>query len=207
LRRTLGAVAFMMVPSALGLVVAGFPIVQTLYQRGNFDLEAARRTAWALALYAAGLPAHGALEILARSFYALQDTRTPVAAGVAAMAANVVLATALVGPLGFLGVPLALSLSTTAEAALLALVLARRLPGLFAADLAASLGCTAVASAALAAAAAAGVALTRDAALPPAIQTAAALAAGGAAYAGGAYALRSPDLMAVATMARRRLGR
>ena len=57
-------------------------------------------TATALGLYALGLPGHGAIEVLARAFFARQDTRTPVILGVCAMALNVLLATLLVGPAG-----------------------------------------------------------------------------------------------------------
>ncbi len=83
------------------------------------------RTAVALAIFAVGLPAHGAIEVLARAFFARQDTRTPVILGVGAMVLNVLLATLLVGPRW--GIALAMSLSATLEALALFGVLAARL--------------------------------------------------------------------------------
>lgn len=88
-RRMIGAILFLLVPSALGLIVAGLPLTQALLQRGAFTADSSELTATALAFYAVGLPAHGLYEILARAFYALTDTRTPVAVGVLAMGTNV----------------------------------------------------------------------------------------------------------------------
>jgi putative peptidoglycan lipid II flippase len=129
-RTTLRAIMTMVVPAALVLVAFGYWIVLLLFGRGEFTREDAARAAAALAWYAAGLPAHGAIEILTRVFYALQDTRTPVAIGVAAMAANVVLAYAGAPNFGYLSIAAALSIATTLEALLLWLLLRRRVPGL-----------------------------------------------------------------------------
>ena len=129
-RRTLGAILLLILPAALVLIIAGHPIVTLLYEHGAFTAEDSARTALALAIYAAGLPAHGALEIITRTYYALQDTRTPVAIGVAGMALNVVLAYSLAGRTGFVAIPLALSASTAIEVVVLWLLLRRRVPGL-----------------------------------------------------------------------------
>ena len=129
-RRTLGAIMLMVIPAALFLIGLGFPLIWIIFGRGEFTSEDAARSAQALALYAAGLPAHGALEILTRTFYAFQDTRTPVSIGVAAMALNVGLAYALVGPLGFLAIPLGLSVATMVEAVIMWLILRRHVPGI-----------------------------------------------------------------------------
>lgn len=129
-RRTLGAILLLILPASLLLIIAGLPIVRLLYEHGAFTPEDSARTALALAIYAAGLPAHGALEIITRTFYALQDTRTPVAIGVAGMVLNVVLAYALAERLGFSAIPIALSSSTAIEVVVLWLLLRNRVPGL-----------------------------------------------------------------------------
>ncbi|MGH2352149.1 MAG: murein biosynthesis integral membrane protein MurJ [Chloroflexota bacterium] len=211
-RRTLGMIQFVMVPSALGLIVAGLPLVQTLFQHGAFTAESSAITAAALTFYAMGLPAHGAIEILTRAFYALQDTRTPVTLGVLAMAANVALASLLIvplaEPLAHVGIAIALSASATAEALVLLLLLRRRLPGVLTLSLVWSLSRTVLAGLVMAAAAAFALAVTRLILhLPPIVQTASAVATGGATYAAAAFVLRSPDLHDVLRMARRRLGK
>jgi putative peptidoglycan lipid II flippase len=156
-------------------------------------------------MYAAGLPAHGAIEILVRAFYALQDTRTPVAIAVFAMMANAALAYLLVAPLGHLGIALALSASASAEAVFLALALYRRFPTIISGSLALSLGRTAAAAVAFAAVALSALAAARQAGVHPLFEALAALLPGGLAYLAVAYVLRSPDLLSIVDIIRRRI--
>ena len=71
--------------------------------------------------------AHASIEIVSRGFYALSDTRTPVAVAVAAMLLNVALCAALVAPFGIAGLAAAASLAAVVEFALLLRALRRRL--------------------------------------------------------------------------------
>jgi putative peptidoglycan lipid II flippase len=141
---TLRAVLYLSVPAAVGLVVLRRPLVALLLQRGAFTADSTAAVAWALLFYALGLVGHAAVEILARAFYALHDTKTPVAVGVAAMLGNVGLSLAFLqlfraggwAPHG--GLALANSVATTAEMAALLLLLRGRLGGLEGRDLAAA---------------------------------------------------------------------
>ena len=81
----------------------------------------------ALVFYAVALFAHSGIEILSRGFYALSDTRTPVAFAVLSMLINLVLSVALVWPFGVKGLAASLSVATIVEFALLARTLGRRL--------------------------------------------------------------------------------
>jgi putative peptidoglycan lipid II flippase len=206
-RRTLSGILFLMIPSALGLIVVGLPLIETLYQRGRFTLESSEITWLALAMYAIGLPAHGSIEILSRSFYARHNTRTPVTVAVAAMAANVGLAIALAGPLAHVGIALALSVTTTAEALTLAYLLHRTVPGLLDGEFMSSLGRMVIAGCALVAGSWIALAAMRHAGLPPLLQTAGGVGAGAAAYLGAAYLLGSPDLDAMLQAVRARISR
>ena len=136
--QVLGAVLFLTVPAAVGLVLVGRPFVATLLERGSFDAQSTSLTVAALALYALGLPAHAALEVLTRSFYALHDTRTPVLVGVGAMVGHLALALSLLGTLGHLGLALSLSVATTVEAVVLLWLLSRRVPTVAGTELRAS---------------------------------------------------------------------
>jgi putative peptidoglycan lipid II flippase len=69
------------------------------------------------------------IAVLARAFYARQDTFTPVAAAILAVAINSTLAIILVGPLDLRGLALAIAVAAWVEAVLLVFLLARRLPG------------------------------------------------------------------------------
>lgn len=80
---TLRSILFMSIPSSLGLMVLGLPIIQVLLQHGAYSLADASSTAVPLAFFALGLAGLAAVEILTRSFYALRDSRTPVIVSVA----------------------------------------------------------------------------------------------------------------------------
>jgi putative peptidoglycan lipid II flippase len=136
LAATLRAVLYLAVPAAVGLIVLRVPLVQLVFERGAFTATSTQMVAWALALFALGLPAHSVLEITVRAFYALHDTKTPVAIGIAAMGLNVGLSLASIrifGALGWMplgGLALSNSLATTVEMVILLAIIRRRLVGL-----------------------------------------------------------------------------
>jgi putative peptidoglycan lipid II flippase len=142
-RARLGAalrgVLFLALPASVGLAVLGVPLIRLLFERGEWTAEATQGTAWALGFLAVGVAGHALLELLARAFYALEDTRTPVLVGIGAMVANIGLSLLLVRAIGdpntlgrgaFAGLALANSLTTLAEAVLLYVLLRRRVGGL-----------------------------------------------------------------------------
>ena len=85
------------VPAMLGLVLLARPIIATLFQHGLFTAHDADMTALSLTALSFGLPAFALVKVLAPAFYARQDTKSPVRAGVAAMAANMILNIVFVG--------------------------------------------------------------------------------------------------------------
>jgi putative peptidoglycan lipid II flippase len=130
-RATLGnalrPLLFLSLPAAVVLFTFRLPIVQTLFQTGAFSAESTNLVAAPLAFLAAGLVSYAMVEALARAFYAMHDTRTPVVAGIGIMVLNVLIGVALLDRLGYLALALALSLSTTVEAIILIAVLGRRI--------------------------------------------------------------------------------
>ena len=80
---TLRSILFMSIPSSVGLIVLGLPIIQVLLQHGAYSLASAESTAVPLAFFALGLVGLASVEILTRSFYAMRDSRTPVIVSVA----------------------------------------------------------------------------------------------------------------------------
>ncbi len=136
LAASLRGVLLLAIPASLGLILLRQPLVALLYQRGEFDAHSTELVAWALLWYAAGLVGHSVVEICARAFYALHDTRTPVLVGVIAMGLNVMFSLAfaeLFKQIGWVphgGLALANSLATALEMAALLLLLRRRLQGI-----------------------------------------------------------------------------
>ena len=112
-------VFFITIPSMVGLIVLREPIVALLFKRGAFGEKATHLTAYALLYYSIGLWAFSAVRIVVSTFYALQDTRTPVRMAVISVFANAVLGIALMGPLGHGGLALATSLASMLNLGLL----------------------------------------------------------------------------------------
>jgi putative peptidoglycan lipid II flippase len=133
-KQTLGSamrlVAFLNVPSAVGLVVLARPIISLIYEHGRFEAADTDATAQALVFYALGLYCYSAVKVLAPAFYALDEARIPVIGSVVGMVSNVVLNAALFPVLGFRGVALGTSLAATANFAVLALAWRRSHGGL-----------------------------------------------------------------------------
>ncbi|UOT00793.1 murein biosynthesis integral membrane protein MurJ [Xanthomonas arboricola] len=77
-------------PAMLGLLLLAEPLVATLFQYRQFTAFDTRMTAMSVYGLSFGLPAYAMLKVLLPAFYARQDTRTPVRAGVAALIANMV---------------------------------------------------------------------------------------------------------------------
>ena len=75
---TLRGILSMSIPSSIGLIVLGFPIIQALLQHGRYSLTMAESTAVPLGFFALGLAGMSSVEILTRSFYAMRDSKTPV---------------------------------------------------------------------------------------------------------------------------------
>jgi putative peptidoglycan lipid II flippase len=136
LSATLRAVLLLAIPATAGLILLRYPLIRFLYQGGEFTSRSTELVAWALLWYAAGLIGHSLMEILARAFYALHDTRTPVAVGAAAMSLNIAfsfLFMALFRSWGWMphgGLALANSLATALEMTGLLVLMRRKLGGL-----------------------------------------------------------------------------
>ncbi|MBV9861988.1 MAG: murein biosynthesis integral membrane protein MurJ [Alphaproteobacteria bacterium] len=119
-------------PAAVGLAVLAQPILAALFERGAFGPAEVAATAPALAAYAAGLPAFVLVKVLVPGFFARQDTAAPVKIALLAMAVNLALSLALMGPLAHVGLAIALSAAGWTNALILFALLSRR--GHFALD-------------------------------------------------------------------------
>jgi putative peptidoglycan lipid II flippase len=86
---------FVNLPAAVLLFVMAGPIVQLLFQYGEFDAASTRRVAWALQCLAPSLPGYSLVLILGRAFFALGDVKTPVKISIACLGLNLVLAVGL----------------------------------------------------------------------------------------------------------------
>jgi putative peptidoglycan lipid II flippase len=124
LTRSMRLLAVVMIPVGVLAAIIRLDAVALLF--GQLDPATIRLTADTFLAFLIGLPAHAMIAVLARAFYARQDTLTPVGVAVGAVLVNTTLAAALVGPLGLPGIAIAIAIAAWLEAATLTLFLRRR---------------------------------------------------------------------------------
>jgi putative peptidoglycan lipid II flippase len=125
-------VLVVIIPAAVGLFVLGVPIIELLFEHGEWTGVDTAQTWRALRLYLIGLP-FAAIDLpLVFAFYAQKDTVTPVVIGILGvllyLAVGPVLA--FVAELGFLGLVIANSTQLAGHALLMLLCFRRRFQGL-----------------------------------------------------------------------------
>lgn len=127
--RTLRLIIFVAAPVAVLLAVLRFPVVRVLFERDAFDAQATALVAAPLLVFCTALLGYAASELLVRTFYAMQDTRTPVYVGVAMILAQIVIGYGVVTwtSWGIVGLAWAFSLANNVEAVVLWALLRRRL--------------------------------------------------------------------------------
>jgi putative peptidoglycan lipid II flippase len=119
-RETLGVglriVMLLILPAAVGLLVLATPVIGLIFEHGAFEPYDTVRTAQALRLYLVGLPFAAIDQLLIFAFYARKDTTTPVLVGVFGVLTYLVVALALIAPLGMLGLVVANSVQLSVHA-------------------------------------------------------------------------------------------
>jgi putative peptidoglycan lipid II flippase len=148
----MGLAMFVAIPASAALVVLGEPIVVAIFQRGAFDAQAAHETARALLWQGGAIWTVAAVRQTVPALYALGDTRTPVVVSAFDLGAFIALAVALRGPMGHVGISVAVAGSSAVQMVLLLWGLRVRLGTIEARALARSTGRTLVASVVAAAA-------------------------------------------------------
>ena len=117
-------VSLLAVPSMVGLILLSRPIVKVLFERGEFTHGDTLSTANALTFYSLGLLAYCLVKIYGPTFYALDDTRTPVRISVTAVVTNIITNLILVWTLPsgyqYLGLACGTAFSVSLNAILLA---------------------------------------------------------------------------------------
>lgn len=118
---------FISLPAMAGLMALAEPLIGLLFGRGAFGPQAVAATATALVAYGAGLPAIALVRPLVGAFYALENTRLPVAVAALCVAVNIGLGFWLMGVMAHAGLALAVSVASYVNVGLLSWLLRRRL--------------------------------------------------------------------------------
>jgi putative peptidoglycan lipid II flippase len=112
-------ILFFIVPASVLFLVLRAQIVRVILGSGSFDWEDTVLTADTLAYFVVSLFAQALIPLLARFFYALQDTKTPFWIGLASAVVNILAAIFLVKPWGVAGLAMAFSLGSVVNFSLL----------------------------------------------------------------------------------------
>jgi putative peptidoglycan lipid II flippase len=121
--------ALLTIPAGVGIFVLRQPIIGALLQHGEFSAEAADAAQRALAGLALGLGAFSIYMFVLRGFYAHKDTKTAFKINVVENLINIVLAFALVGRYGVLGLGMAFALAYAISSVWAMQVLSYKVPG------------------------------------------------------------------------------
>ncbi|MFN2526314.1 MAG: murein biosynthesis integral membrane protein MurJ [Actinomycetota bacterium] len=121
---------FLILPSAVGFLVLGEPIVRVLIEHGVMTAASTELVAGVLRLFMIGLVPFALFQLFLRAFYALQDTRTPFLINCAAVALNIAINIPMFAVLGVRGLAAGHASAYVFGVILQARALGRRIGGL-----------------------------------------------------------------------------
>ena len=124
--RALEFALLLTMPAAIALFIASGPIMCVLFERGAFTAADTQATAAMLSALALGLPAYVMIKVLHPSYFAREDTKTPMIYAGVAMASTVILSFVLFLAVGATGIAIASMLSGWINVGLLIATLKRR---------------------------------------------------------------------------------
>lgn len=117
---------FIALPATAGLFLVAGPLVTAVFQRGQFTAEDTQATAWTLLFYSIGLCGFFSQQILARAFFSIQDSKTPMRSAIIAVLINIILNLSLIWHMGTAGLALSTAICSYLQVAILIFVLCKR---------------------------------------------------------------------------------
>lgn len=133
LLRSLKTVFLLVIPSVIGLIVLGEPVISAIYKWSpKIDAETINITYRLLMFFTIALITQSIVAIISRGFYANNDTKTPLYVGAVTIAINGILCFIFYRYTSFdaSGMALAYSLSSAVNAIMLTVLLDKKMKGL-----------------------------------------------------------------------------
>lgn len=103
-------------PAAIGLMILAEPIITAIFERGLFTHTDTIKSATALMAYSFGIPAFILARTFSTSFYAREDTKTPVKIAISCAVINIGLSIFLIFPFKHVGISMATAASSCVNA-------------------------------------------------------------------------------------------
>lgn len=110
----LNQIVFLVLPISATLIVLRIPLVRLIFGTDIFSWEATVQTGMVVSAFAFGVVFQAASALLARGFYALHDTKTPMFISLTTMTINIILNFILIRGMGLPAWGLAAGFSTSA---------------------------------------------------------------------------------------------
>jgi len=117
---------FLSFPATIALIVGSEQIVSALFGYGSFNEISVKNSSLALYYFALGLPAFALIKVFSSFFFANHDTKTPFYISLISVILNIFISIYYFNEIGFIIIPIATSISSWFNSALLFLYLKKR---------------------------------------------------------------------------------
>lgn len=126
IRQTTHTCLFFVLPMSVGLMVVARPLVSLIYGGGEFDAFSVDITATGLTWMSLGMAGYALQNVLSRAYFARQNGRGPLVAGVISIVVNILLCLVLTNQFQVAGLGAATAVTSTVYALLLLVPMERQ---------------------------------------------------------------------------------
>jgi putative peptidoglycan lipid II flippase len=119
LNRSMRSIAYLLIPSTVVFIIFRAQIIRLILGSGKFDWEDTKRTALTLGFFSLSLLFQGLIPLLARAFYALKNTKTPMYISIISTIISIGLAYPLAHKMGVAGLAFSFSIGSFFNAVIL----------------------------------------------------------------------------------------
>lgn len=140
LRKGMSYLHILMIPTMVAFIVIGDTFIRFVFERGEFTAVDTERTYWALLFLSLALFPMAVRDMITRTFYALEDTKTPVLIGLVSVGINFGVAMLFIQHLQHGAMALGYSVAIMFDMVLLVILLRRKIGSIFDSSYLVSLG-------------------------------------------------------------------
>jgi putative peptidoglycan lipid II flippase len=130
LSSALTTIIIIMVPAAVAIGMLRMSLVNVIFRRGAFTVEAAKLTSNALLFYCPAMIAYGVRDILNKAFYSLKDVKTPMINSFFGIIVNIIINLFIVKYMKVSGLTLATTISAVITTVLMLWNLNKKIKGM-----------------------------------------------------------------------------